>query len=107
MKIDNEVDFSLDIAPGKIFKGRVRSVGFGVQTDQTNKGGLPTISEKKGWLQDPQRFPVIISSDDPEVKDLYRLGGQVDVVVYTGDNFLLNGLARFRLKLISILSYVR
>ncbi len=107
MKIDNEVDFSLDIAPGKIFKGRVRSVGFGVQTDQTNKGGLPTISEKKGWLQDPQRFPVIISSDDPEAKDLYRLGGQVDVVVYTGDNFLLNGLARFRLKLISILSYVR
>lgn len=107
MSIDDEVDFSLDIAPGKIFKGKVRSVGFGVATDQTNKGGLPSISEKKGWLQDPQRFPVIISSDDPEVKNLYRLGGQVDVVVYTGDNFLLNGIARFRLKLISILSYVR
>ena len=107
MEIDNEVDFTLDIAPGRIFKGKIRSLGFGVATDQTNKGGLPTISEKKGWLQDPQRFPVIITSNDPDVKDLYRLGGQVDVVVYTGNHFLLNGIARLRLKIISLLSYVR
>ena len=107
MKIDNEVEFVLDIAPGKIFKGKVRSLGFGVATDQTNKGGLPTVSDKKGWLQDPQRFPVIITCDDPSVKDLYRLGGQVDVVVYTGDNFVLNGIASLRLRLISLLSYVR
>ena len=107
MNLEDEVEFSLDIAPGTIFKGRVRSIGFGVATDQTNKGGLPSVAEKKGWLQDPQRFPVIISCDDPEVKDLYRLGGQVDVVVYTGDNFLLNSIAGFRLRLISFLSYVR
>lgn len=107
MEIDNEVEFVLDIAPGKIFSGKVKSLGFGVATDQTNKGGLPTISEKKGWLQDPQRFPVIITCDDPTVKDLYRLGGQVDVVVYTGDNFVLNTVAGFRLKIISMLSYVR
>jgi multidrug resistance efflux pump len=107
MQIDNEVEFVLDIAPGKIYKGKVRSLGFGVATDQTNKGGLPSISNKKGWLQDPQRFPVIITSNDPEVRNLYRLGGQVDVVVYTGDNFVLNSIAGFRLKLISLLSYVR
>lgn len=107
MNIDNDVEFTLDIAPGKIFKGKVRSLGFGVATEQTNKGGLPTISVKKGWLQDPQRFPVIITSNEPEVKDLYRLGGQVDVVVYTGNNFILNGIARLRLRLISTLSYVR
>ncbi|WKK65634.1 HlyD family secretion protein [Lutimonas zeaxanthinifaciens] len=107
MNLEDEVEFSLDIAPGTIFKGKVRSIGFGVATDQTNKGGLPSVSDKKGWLQDPQRFPVIISCDDPEVKDLYRLGGQVDVVVYTGDNFLLNAIAGFRLRLISFLSYVR
>jgi len=107
MEIGNEVEFVLDIAPGKIFKGEVRSLGFGVATDQTNKGGLPTISDKKGWLQDPQRFPVIITSQDPNVRDLYRIGGQVDVVVYTGNNFILNGVAGLRLKLISMLSYVR
>lgn len=107
MHIDDKVEFTLDIAPGKVFSGKVRSLGFGVATDQTNKGGLPTVSDKKGWLQDPQRFPVIISSDDPGVKELYRLGGQVDVVVYTGGNFILNTIASFRIRLLSMLSYVR
>jgi len=107
IKIDDEVEFALDIAPGKIFKGKVRSLGFGVATDQTNKGGLPSISDKKGWLQDPQRFPVIISSNDPGVRDLYRLGGQVDVVVYTGGGFILNNIASLRLRILSMLSYVR
>ena len=50
---------------------------------------------------------MIITSDDPDVRDLYRLGGQVDVVVYTGDSFILNSVAHLRLKIISLLSYVR
>jgi len=82
-------------------------MGFGVSTNETNKGGLPTISQKKGWLQDPQRFPVIISSDQHDVVDLYRLGGQVDVVVYTGNNFILNSIASFKIRLMSYLSFVR
>jgi len=107
MNIGDEVEFILDIEPGRVFKGKVRSMGFGVATDQTNKGGLPTVTEKKGWLQDPQRFPVIISGDEKEITDLYRLGGQVDVVVYTGDSFLLNSIAAFKIRLMSYLSYVR
>lgn len=107
IQLEDEVEFSLDIRPGKVYKGRIRSVGFGVTTETTNKGGLPTISEKKGWLQDPQRFPVIISCEDQEVRDLFRLGGQVDVVVYTGNNFILNSIAGFRIRLIALMSYVR
>ena len=107
MELEDKVEFILDIAPGEVFKGKVRSMGFGVATDETNKGGLPTVSDKKGWLQDPQRFPVIISSNNPELVDLYRLGGQVDVVVYTGNNFILNSIAKFKIRLISYLSYVR
>jgi len=107
MQIDDEVEFALDIAPGEIFTGRVRSLGFGVATDQTNKGGLPSVSEKKGWLQDPQRFPVIISSDNLRVRELYRLGGQVDVVVFTGDSFILNSIASMRIRLVAMMSYVR
>lgn len=107
MELEDEVEFILDIAPGEVFKGKVRSMGFGVATDETNKGGLPTVSDKKGWLQDPQRFPVIISTDNLELIDLYRLGGQVDVVVYTGDNFMLNSIAGFKIRLISYMSYVR
>ena len=107
MHLGDEVEFILDIAPGRVFKGKVRSMGFGVATNETNKGGLPTVSEKKGWLQDPQRFPVIISSNEKDAAELYRLGGQVDVVVYTGDNFILNAIAGFKIRLMSYLSYVR
>ena len=107
MNIGDEVEFILDIAPGRVFKGKVRSMGFGVSTNETNKGGLPTISQKKGWLQDPQRFPVIISSNEADILDLYRLGGQVDVVVYTGNNFILNSIAAFKIRLMSYLSFVR
>ena len=107
MSVGDEVEFILDIAPGQVFKGKVRSMGFGVSSNQTNKGGLPTISQKKGWLQDPQRFPVIISSKEGDIIDLYRLGGQVDVVVYTGDNFILNSIAAFKIRLMTYLSFVR
>ena len=108
MKIDDEVEFTFDIAPGKIYKGTIRSMGYGVATDQTNKGGLPDITGKSGWLQDPQRFPVIINiKDGHELENIIRLGGQVDVVVFTGDSFILNAIAKFRIRLISWLSYVR
>jgi multidrug resistance efflux pump len=108
MKIDDEVELTFDIAPGKIYKGTIRSMGYGVTTDQTNKGGLPDITSKSGWLQDPQRFPVIINIEEGhELSDLIRLGGQVDVVVFTGDSFILNAIAKFRIRFISWLSYVR
>jgi multidrug resistance efflux pump len=107
MKINDSVEFIFDIAPGRVFEGTIRSMGYGVATDQTNKGGLPEIKSKSGWLQDPQRFPVIISIDTHELENLIRLGGQVDVVVYTGNNFFLNAIAKFRIRLMSWLSYVR
>lgn len=108
MNIDDHVEFIFDIAPGKVFKGTIRSMGYGVSTDQTNKGGLPDITSKSGWLQDPQRFPVIINiQDEKELKNIIRLGGQVDVVVYTGNSFILNTIAKFRIHFMSWLSYVR
>ncbi len=110
INVDDKVDFSLDIAPGRIFEGRVRSIGYGVSSDQIlNRGGLPSIQTKKGWLRAPQRFPVIISfnKNEAEVMKYFKLGGQVDVVVYTGDYSFLNALARFRIWINSKLSYVR
>ncbi|OIQ37129.1 MAG: hypothetical protein BM563_09370 [Bacteroidetes bacterium MedPE-SWsnd-G1] len=108
MRIGNKVKISFDIAPGKVFEGSIRSMGYGVATDQTNKGGLPSISNKTTWLRDPQRFPVIIAFEpDSELKNFYRLGGQADVVVYTGNHSFLNAIATFRIKLNAWLSYVR
>ncbi len=109
MNVGDPVKFTLDIDPGKVYEGTVRSLGFGVSTDQSSKGGLPSISSKNGWLRDPQRFPVIIRLDNSntDFQNKIRIGGQVDVVVYTGSNGLLNALASFRIKFNSWLSYVR
>ena len=64
----DSVDIALDVAPGRVFKGKVSSVGFAVDSATTGEvGGLATIESKSGWLRDAQRFPVIISFDDEEV----------------------------------------
>ncbi len=109
MNIGDPVKFTLDIDPGKIYEGTVRSMGFGVATNKPNKGGLPNIDNKSGWLRDPQRFPIIIglNNTDESFKKKIRLGGQADIVVYTGSNGLLNVLASLRIRFNSWLSYVR
>ena len=48
----------------------------------------------------------LIEKND-ELKNIIRLGGQVDVVVYTGDSVILNSIASFRIKLNALLSYAR
>ena len=107
INIGNEVDMIFDIEPGKIFKGKVKSISYGVSTDRTNAGDLPRITTTQGWLRDPQRFPVIIEIEDAEIKQKLRQGSQAEVVVYTGNNWLLNFLAGTRIYILSKLSYVR
>ena len=103
----NPVEFVLDVAPGRIFRGKIRSVGVGVSTGQgTSPGDLPVVQGAQGWLRDPQRFPVLISLDGDVPADLLRTGGQVDVMVYTGNRPFLNTLARWRIRLAAWLSYV-
>jgi len=108
MKPGNEVEFSLDVCPGRIFNGKLKSIGFGVSTGNTNRGDLPEVKGTSGWLRDPQRFPVIISFNPGDFPDQVRLGGQVDVLVFTGDKKgFLEFLGKMRLRIISWMSYVR
>jgi multidrug resistance efflux pump len=108
MKPGDNVEFSLDVLPGKIFTGKVRSIGYGVSTGNDNKGDLPNISGSSGWLRDPQRFPVIISINEPGLEDYLRYGGQVDVVVFTREKGgLLKALGKLRIRINTWLSYVR
>jgi multidrug resistance efflux pump len=101
------VDIALDVAPGRVFKGRVASIGFAVETNSTGQvGGLAAVESKSGWLRDAQRFPVIINFDDDRVLGLRRLGGQADVLVYTGNNWIINPLGWLYIRLLSLFSYV-
>lgn len=108
IEVGEKVDFTLDIAPGRKYKGRVRSIGYAVSSGQdVNRGGLPNVSGRSGWLRDTQRFPVIIAIEEEEVMKHFKIGGQVDVVTYSDRYSWLNAIARFRLWLNSKISYVR
>lgn len=108
MKPGNDVEFSLDVMPGKIFCGNVRSIGYGVSTGNTNRGDLPDVKGSTGWLLDPQRFPVIISFNADDFPGQIRIGGQVDILVFTKEKRgFIEFLGKLRIRLISWLSYVR
>ncbi len=102
------VEILLDAAPGEIFDGVIRSVGLGVGGGiQSSRGSLPSVSQQKGWLRQPQQFPVVIDLADDVPKELLRIGAQASVMVYTGRHPVLNPIGRVLMRFYSLLSYVR
>ena len=105
----DEVAIVLDVLPGEVLKGRVRSLGYGVSSGQeAPPGTLPTIQNSRDWLRQAQRFPVAIDFDAVDAERLrkVRIGGQAEVMVFTGDNFLMNILGTVYIRLKSWLSYL-
>lgn len=102
----DEVGVVFDIYPGRVFRGNVRTVGYGVAVDSAPLGALPTINNDRQWLRDAQRFPVVIDFEmDREDMLRLRVGAQASVIVYSTDNVILNLLGRLYLRIISVLSY--
>lgn len=101
------VEIALDVAPGRVFDGEVDSVGYGIDTGaDADVGVLPTISPAAGWLRAPQRFPVTVRFTDESSRGLRREGGQADIVVYTGNNWLFNALAWISIRVKAYFSYI-
>ena len=107
VKAGDRVELTFDVQPGKIYPGKIRETGFGVQVDSNALGTLPTIDNQRNWLRDAQRFPVIIDveTDKSAQRMGLRVGSQVSVIVYTGDNWLLNLLGRFYIRVVAVMSY--
>jgi len=59
-------------------------------------------------LRQAQRFPVAIEFDPSEREHLraVRVGGQAEVLVYTGEHGLMNWLGAAFVHMMSLLSYV-
>ena len=102
----DRVEVTFDVQPGKVFKGRVRQMGYGVEVNSNPLGSLPKIDNDRNWLRAEQRFPVTIDfeASDLSVSNL-RVGSQASVIVYTGDNWIMNTLGRFYIRLNAYLSY--
>ena len=109
IKPGDEVDIVFDALPGKVVSGTIRTTGFGVNVDSAPLGSLPTISNDRQWLRDSQRFSVLVDFELPGAEDRQgiRVGAQASVVVYTGDGFLFNTIAWLKMRLVSILTYIR
>jgi len=109
IKPGDEVDIIFDALPGKVVDGKIRTTGFGVKVDSAPLGSLPTISNDRQWLRDSQRFSVLVDFKLPGAEDRrgIRVGAQASVVVYTGDGFLFNSIAWVKMRLLSILTYIR
>ena len=107
MKAGDPVDIVLDIRPGRIFKGRIQSIGFGVSSQESDpQTGLRKLRNPSGWIRDPQPIPVRIEFDPGTIPTGIRLGSQANVIVYTGGNSVMNALGRLRIRLVALLTYV-
>ena len=107
-----DVTIALDIKPGRLFRGKVSSVGWGVsQGDEAPTGQLSAMPQDQGWVRDPQRFPVRILVLPDEAKDAGidagRSGAQANVIIFTGDNIVMNPIGRLWIKLVALLSYLQ
>jgi multidrug resistance efflux pump len=109
VKPGDRVAIVLDVMPGEVLKGRVRSVGTGIGAGKPPQPGtLPAVENSRDWLRQAQRFPVAVEFDPSERERLrgVRIGGQADVLVYTGDHALMNWLGAAYICLMSYLSYL-
>ncbi len=105
----DEAAIVLDVMPGEVIKGRVRSVGGGVGTGQSSPPGtLPTVENSRDWLRQAQRIPVAVEFDAAEIQRLHgvRVGGQAEVLVYTDKHPLMNLFGRIYIRVMSWLSYL-
>jgi multidrug resistance efflux pump len=112
VKPGQDVTIALDLLPGKLFRGRVQSVGWGIsQGDEAPTGQLAPQPADQGWLRDPQRFPVKILVLPDEAKDagidVGRSGAQANVIIFANDGSIMNPIGRLWIKIVALLSYLQ
>jgi multidrug resistance efflux pump len=107
IKPDAPVEVVLDVLPGRIFAGKVQSVGWGVSQGSIDPTtGLPKIGEPMGLVRNPQRFTVRVNLDANKYVQGMRYGSQANVVVFGTDNPIVNALGAVFIRLVAVLTYV-
>jgi multidrug resistance efflux pump len=97
----------LDVDPGRVHRGRVASIGWGVGQGQSDgPGDLPTLQPQTSWLREARRFPVRIEFVEHPLPKGVRVGSQASVIVYATESNVLAALGWMRIRLHSLLTYV-
>ncbi|MNZ43532.1 Multidrug resistance protein MdtN [compost metagenome] len=108
LKEGSPVGIVLDAMPGRVFAGRIRSIGRGVSVGQgAPAGSLPSVQNSRDWLRAAQRFPVVVEFVPGELDEFsqIRVGGQAEVMAYPTSGNPLNLLGRLFLRVMSWLSF--
>ena len=106
IKPDAPVEVVLDVLPGRIFAGKVQSVGWGVSQGSIDPAtGMPKIGEPMGLVRNPQRFTVRVDLNGEYFQGM-RYGSQANVVVYGTSNPIVNALGAVFIRLVAVLTYV-
>jgi multidrug resistance efflux pump len=104
---DSPVELVLDVLPGRIFLGKVQSVGWGVSQGSIDPTtGLPKIGEPMGLVCNPQRFTVRVNLDENKYVPGMRYGSQANVIVYGTNNSIVNAIGAVFMRLVAVLTYV-
>jgi multidrug resistance efflux pump len=107
IKPDAPVEIVLDVFPGRVFDGKVESVGWGVSQGSVDPAtGLPKISAPMGLTRTPQRFAVRVNLAQKDYLPGMRLGSQANVIVYATGNPITNLIGALWIRLIALLTYV-
>ena len=104
--VGSPVEIVLDILPGRVLSGRVAALGYGVGNRSVDaRTGMPSPRTQSGWIRTPQPMPVRIEFDK-DTRPL-RVGSQATVMVYSGDNAIMNAIGYLRMRLVALLTYVQ
>ena len=108
IKPGQEVLIAFDVMPGKLYHGRVHSIGSGVtQGDEAPTGQLPSVQPVPGWIREPQSFPVRIQLENDPDFDVGRSGAQANVIIFTDKAGLLDPIGRLWMRIVTTISYLR
>ncbi|KGY12682.1 multidrug transporter [Vibrio tubiashii] len=105
VRADQKAKIVLDALPGRVFEGRVESIGWGT-------GGSNQVDSTTGFLVadnsslNAQRYPVNIVFEGDDIPENIRYGSKATVAFYTEQSAFGEWLASIWMRLLSIWTYV-
>lgn len=101
------VEVIFDAEPGRVFRGRVESIAWGVSVNRPSAEGLQQPAEDVRWFQPARRIPVRIVLEN-EWPEHVRLGSQASVVVHAAGGLAnpVSWIAWVLLRIQTVLSFL-
>ncbi len=107
MEPGQEAELSIAMTPGRVLKGQVESISWGVWEGQgVPSGDLPYVPEPENWVRMPQRLPVRLTFDPQDHTGPLRVGASVSVTVYTSPDNPINLISMVWHRISSWLDYL-